>query len=263
VARRYPNNLTARFWRAPVHGMRLAKILGVEHIVTDFQSDYGKTSDLSDPHDFHYFWQHWFRMDAYPHDPRVKTAEIDWQGFGAQLRRMSTFWGRPGLMKAIEASFHMREVVAAYPQAVFVFIQRDLIDSAVSLLKGRRDNFGRADAWYGQVPPPEQFRELTDLPWHEQIGGQFKALLDMYEAQIAELPTRNILRLSYRALCEDPNAVMQLIAARCAEFGAPLVQRRSIDPADVRFSVGKGSEADLALLQEGLARFGLEARHVA
>lgn len=256
----YPNNLAARFWRAPVHGMRLARMLDIHIPDTDFTSDYGKTGALSDPHDFHYFWQHQFRIDTLPYDAVANSARIDWPAVGRQLSRMSAFWGRPALMKSIEVSYHMREVVAAYPKAVMVFMERDYIDCAASLLKGRRDNFGSENAWYGQVPLPEDYNNLLRRPWHEQIGGQFRSLLDMYEAQFADLPEHNVLRLRYSDLCADPNGVMDTLIERAAALGATLERRQRIDPAHVRFSTGKGAPEDLGLLAQGLEAFGLPER---
>lgn len=255
----FPNNLAARFWRAPVHGLRLARILGITQS-SDFQSDYGKTASLGDPHDFHYFWQHWLRIDTWSAEIEERAKRIDWPGLGAQLSRMSAFWDRPGIMKALDPAFLMKETVGCYPKALFVFLQRDYIDSAASLLKARDENFGDRSVWYGQVPPAADYERLKALDWHLQIGGHFRALLDVYERNIALLPERNFLRLDYAAVCRDPGAALTAIEDKCAALGTRPVRRTTPDPEIIRFSSGKGREDDLRLLAEGLAAFGLPER---
>ena len=54
----YPSNFLARFWEAPVVGLRIQQALGIgEQGERDFTSDYGVTGGWSDPHEFAYFWE--------------------------------------------------------------------------------------------------------------------------------------------------------------------------------------------------------------
>ena len=60
----YINNLAARFWLRPSIGVHLTKSLfnedlGRKHIT--FQSELGRTNGAANPHEFGYFWSHWFR----------------------------------------------------------------------------------------------------------------------------------------------------------------------------------------------------------
>ncbi len=256
----YVNNVAARFWRAPVTGMRLSRLLGLDHGESAFESDYGKTGRLTDPHDFHYFWQHWLRIDRFPYDAQARRAVIDWDGFGAELRRMSAFWGRPGIFKAIDATWFMSEVVAAYPQAVFVYLERDPIDCACSLAKGRIDNYGTPERWYGQAPAPADYERLAGLPWPDQVAGQLRSLLDLFDAGLARLPARNVLRFRYDRVCTAPETVLEAVVERCGEFGAGVHRRPGAAPAAIRYSRHAGSEAHYDDLLRALARHGVPAR---
>ncbi len=55
----YIDNLIARFWKAPLQGIRLSKILLQDLRRTDFSSVHGVTIDLTEPHEFGYFWTRW------------------------------------------------------------------------------------------------------------------------------------------------------------------------------------------------------------
>jgi hypothetical protein len=59
------NNFVARFWKAPVTGIRFAKTLGVAAKGSDFQSNFGATESLLGIHEFGYFWRHWLKKKTF------------------------------------------------------------------------------------------------------------------------------------------------------------------------------------------------------
>lgn len=256
------NNFVARFWRAPRVGLELAHILGLETGASEFNSDYGKTGALTDPHDFHYFWQHWLRVDHYPYDPGRARGDIDWTGLATALRRISGFWGRAGLIKAIDAVWFMRELVEVYPQVVFVYLERDPIDSALSLARGRLDNYGDLARWYGQAPLPDTYRALQALPWAEQIAGQLAALMAIFEEALATIDARHWLRIDYRDICLRHGHVLDLVRARAAALGTPIatVQRPTDDA--IRYSRHDPTEPRYAELAAALEQVGVPLRLV-
>jgi hypothetical protein len=255
----FPNNLSARFWRAPVVGLRLSRMLKVEQ-GSSFASDFGKTGGLGDIHDFHYFWHHWLKLDDLSEDARSRAARIDWQGLAAQLAHLSAYWARPGIMKAIDATLFMAEIRAVYPKVLFVFLERDPIDSAMSLLVAREKNFGTRDHWYGQMPPKDVVAALDGQPWHAQIAGQFRALLDLYEENLTRLPAENYLRLRYDAFCANPEAELERLRAACAVLGEAPAWRKRVDQEVVVPSSGKGKPEDIALMNSSLSAQRIPAR---
>lgn len=56
------NNFVARFWLAPVTGIRLARSLKLESQANSFRSEFGATAGLGDIHEFGYFWRHWLKI---------------------------------------------------------------------------------------------------------------------------------------------------------------------------------------------------------
>ena len=52
----YIDNLIAAFWKAPLCGIALSrKLLPAKHN-SSFESTFGRTADISEPHEFGYFW---------------------------------------------------------------------------------------------------------------------------------------------------------------------------------------------------------------
>ena len=59
----YINNFIARFWEAPLQGIRLSNIINTNLRQISFNSTHGVTSNLNGPHEFGYYWTASFRND--------------------------------------------------------------------------------------------------------------------------------------------------------------------------------------------------------
>jgi hypothetical protein len=254
----YIDNLAARFWRAPVHGIRLSATLRTRRAPVSFESDYGKTRGVHSPHDFSYFWHYWLAMKSMPYDPNEARARIRWAELRGELMRISAAFGRAGVFKSPNPGYHIKELAGLYRKSLFIYAQRDHIDCAVSLCRGRRDNFGTIDRWYGQWPVRHE--HLLGLPPHEQIAGQIAALTEMYETQLSETDPRQVIRVSYADLCADPAAVLDRIASATEMATGDRIARRVDPPASFRLSRHDAANPDYEPLARGLERFGLPLR---
>ncbi len=256
------DNFAARFWLAPCHGIRLSRILGIADLESHFQSDYGKTSALGDPHDFAYFWQKWFHWDHWPYDAEASRAHIDWRALGSELRRISQEWARAGLMKGVIPSYHMSKFHQAYRKTLFVFLERDLIDVAYSILRGRREIYQDEMVLYGQLSSPGQAAQYKGLSAYDQIALQIRDLLAMYEAERAHLASGTHMSVNYGELCDNPAAIVDGIAAAVKDaFGYEIPRIGQVPAAKVRKSVHRSEHDDLELLARALDAAGLATRY--
>lgn len=255
------SNLAARFWLAPATGLRLSRITGVDGSDSSFASDYGKTAGLSDPHDFAYFWHHWLVINDWPYDADAASGQIDWDGLGYTLRRMSAEWGRPGLMKGVLPSFHMSRFHNAYRKVFFVELQRDLADVAYSLLRGRRENFGDENAVYGQVRQPTDVARYRELSAHESVASQIRDLLALYEHERRGIHQQMHMTVSYNELCKRPMAVVRRIACAVEEaFGSNILIRQELPDDSFKSSRHSAKNPDMRALTQALEKLGLAAR---
>src|SRR4051812_11135485 len=88
-------NLVAAFWRAPVTGLRLARMLDVDAVASAFPSTFGRTRGLVEPHEFGYFWNHPLGYpDLAERDPG-HGASIDWDRLAQVIRNMAQVAARP------------------------------------------------------------------------------------------------------------------------------------------------------------------------
>ncbi len=217
-------NIAARFWKAPVTGMMLSLSLNNMQRESTFASFYGKTTSPLGPHEFSYFWHHWFKMDDMPpYDPAQKDKEIDWSGFHQVLANMAGISPTPLVMKAMDAVYHLPRIYETLQRGLFIYVERNPEDIAFSLAKGRMEYYGNLDTWFSVFPL--ECEKLFPLPWHEQIAGQVYGLRDLHEEQLAKVDGERILRFSYEEVCNDPPSIVEMIATRLEDVFGVKVQR--------------------------------------
>ena len=258
----YPNNLVARFWRAPVCGIRLSDALS--NVVQDsapWTSDYGKTPGINGPHDFSYFWHYWLKVSRIPYDRDKMASKIDWGGLRRELLRMGETWRRASIFKGVLPSYHLERFALEFQDVIYVYVERDLIDCAVSLARGRRDNFGSLDHWYGQTPLPDDYRDVASLQWADQIAGQLKHLLALYEEGLMSVPSQKVIRVNYADFCSSPDDALESVRERVRELhGIDVVLRRDPMSDAIRLSRHDRSAEIYTELEDALFRWDLPVR---
>lgn len=207
----YVNNFIARFWLAPVTGIRLFRILYGNERSSNFQSDYATTKDLTGIHEFGYFWRHWLNKGKMSDITGLqKQQQIDWQGLKIILANMQEEFGKGLCGKNIFGAYHMKELTKLLSKVLFVYIERDPLDTAVSILEARKKYYDDLNLWWSYAPP--EYDRIKDLHYKEQIGGQIYYLKRFYDNESRKIPG-NVLRFQYRQICEEPQSVLDQVKA--------------------------------------------------
>jgi LPS sulfotransferase NodH len=245
----YVNNVAARFWLAPVHGIRLARLIAGDEPPASFESDYARTKTLTGIHEFGYFWRHWLRKDTFEDVARSaeREDEIDWAGLRRTLANVQHELGKPLVAKNMLGAYHMPRLRRELGPVVWVAIERDPLDVAVSILDARRSYYDDPSAWWSYVPV--EYPALKDLdPW-EQIAGQVHHLSRLYERAADELGPEGFVRVSYEGLARDPSSVLAGVRER-----AEIPLRREA-PASFELRRHEGRDEDKERFAALLARF--------
>lgn len=236
----YVNNLSAAFWLAPTYGLRLARKLGVDRLESSFASSFGRTTGVSEPHEFGYFWSHHLRYpDMRQRDPTHDEA-IDWATLRATLIAMAGAAGRPMAFKPMLMAWHMREMARRMPRTCFAWITRPARETALSLIKMRRSMYGDETRWASLHPHAP---ELDGEPPWRQVAAQV-VLVERDIARAADaLGPETVLSVPYSRLCADPGAVLTDVARMMGAKGhAPA--RRDVQLGAFREGANAGLEAE-------------------
>jgi LPS sulfotransferase NodH len=217
----YVNNFAARFWLAPVHGLRLSRLIAGDAEPVSFESDYARTRSLNDIHEFGYFWRHWLNKQSF--EDVVHAAEredgIDWAGLRLTLANVQHELGKPLVAKNMLGAYHMPRLRRELGPVVWVYVERDLLDVCVSILDARRKYYDDPRTWWSYVPV--EYPQLKDRDEWEQVAGQVHYLREYLERGLGEVGEDGVVRVTYEQLARSPASVLEAVAARA---GAGIAQ---------------------------------------
>ncbi|RMF58709.1 MAG: hypothetical protein D6748_08070 [Calditrichaeota bacterium] len=204
----YINNLMARFWLAPIHGIKLSHQVYGNLREISFQSDYARTSAVTDIHEFGYFWRFWLKKEeirGVTHAREIES-EIDWEGLRKTLANMQHEFQKAMVFKNIFGSYHLHKLREVLGKVIYLYIERDPRDSAISILEARKKYYRDPNTWWSYMPL--EYELLKDKDYMEQIAGQVFFLQKYYREQIASFPEIGIT-IQYETLCHSPRKVLE------------------------------------------------------
>ena len=242
----YVDNVAARFWLAPVHGIRLSReLLGADRPPPRFESDYARTADLHGIHEFGYFWRRWLRKESFADvaHARDREDEIDWAGLRRTLANVQlALGGKPVAAKNILASYHLPRLRAELGRVVYVYVERDPLDAAVSILDARRKYYDDPRTWWSYTPP--EVEQLLGLDEWGQVAGQVHYLQQLYERGLPEAGLDVVVRTTYEEIARRPRSLLEAVAERSREAHGLDIAIAQEPPESFAFRTHEGREDD-------------------
>lgn len=209
------NNLMARFWLAPVSGIMLSRSIFGDTKDDTFVSDYGKSVQIYGPHEFAYFWHDCLKITSIEDmlDFSGYKESVDWENLHTVLLNMQqAFSGKPMVFKTNYVANFLEQFAETFKKSLFIYIKRDSLDVACSILEARKKYFGRTEEWWATYP--ENYDELKELPPYEQIVEQVLSLEKTYHDKIKQIDPERAIEISYEALCADPRSFINEIRTK-------------------------------------------------
>lgn len=230
------NNLIARFGKTPLVGAQLSKFTISKPISDHYQSDYGRTSELDDPHEFSWFWHDLFhvqKVDQYT--PEKVSNLIDWNKVKTKIINLNRILEGGIVFKPMELlGFHLSQFSELFKQALFVYIRRDPMEVALSIFKARRAHDCGEDSWWGSYPPKAIYDKLKQKEELLQIAHQVLYFKSLYEKQLTKLAANQVLETSYKSVCNSPSGFLDEIKTCASQLGGSLTITNIPQPFSIR-----------------------------
>ncbi len=254
----YINNFVARFWLAPLHGIKLFRSIYGDYKHTDFKSDFARTSDISDIHEFGYFWRHWLKKESFEGVTRAGEIEssIDWQGLYQVLANIQNVFDRPMVFKNIFGSYHLKKMKDVLKRVIYVYIERDQLDAALSILNARKKYYGDPNTWWSYMPV--EYDQIKDLDYRRQIAGQVYYLKRFYDNEIERNRLDNVVRISYEQMAKQPRSVLEAIAGKSVQLYGSNLNIVTKPPERFPFRTYEDHEEERQIFKQLIAEFANE-----
>jgi LPS sulfotransferase NodH len=255
----YINNFAARFWLAPLHGVRLARTLVGHEVPVSFASDHARTATLSEIHEFGYFWRYWLKKHTFEDVVHAREREetIDWPGFKRTLLNVQQELGGPFVAKNMLGIYHTAKLREVLEKVVYVYVERDPLDVAISILDARRRYYSDPATWWSYVPV--EYPLLKDRDYWEQIAGQIHYLGRFCRDALTEAGPTSVVHISYEQLCRDPASVLDDVAARTESSYGYRLRTRQPPPRSFEFRQHADRVQDKARFERLLAQLEADA----
>lgn len=165
----YIDNLVCKFHSNLFFGFRLSNKLFGTRPHNNFRSQHGRTEGWHSPSECGQFWYRWLPKDRHFIDYDDITLEMV-EGIRKEITAVINYFGKPLVFKNLNAGQRMRLLTKCFPKAKFIFITRDPLQTAQSILKAkRRAGFHDNEFWSIM---PSNVEKLKRLDWDEQIVKQ-------------------------------------------------------------------------------------------
>jgi hypothetical protein len=201
----YIDHLVAAFWRAPLYGIRMSRLLLDGVRPNTYSSEYGRTEGIQGPHEFGYFWRDLLAHDEFSESAAL-AASPDWKRVRNVVTNMCAEFERPIVFKAFQLVWHMEQFQQALPLTRFVWVRRDPLETAMSILRLREGFAGSRDSWVSMKPLA--YNELKDRPRAEQVVGQVYEIEQTISQAVARLAPDTVLEVPLSRLRRDPGDVL-------------------------------------------------------
>jgi hypothetical protein len=233
----YLSNRHCRWFRAPVFLEKLRPTQFGRDL--DFRSRYGITEGPNSPSECGYYWYRF--LPRRPHTLAADDVPPDrLRELGRAIGSLSAATGKPLVFKNVILSLRIPLLVNVFPDAVFIVCQRNAVDTAVSILRGRERQFGDLDHWFSLRPSNCTQMHSKHDPF-EQVVAQIKGTYEEVQQARASVPATQFIDIDYEALCRTPRSELDRLQLSLAHAGATVERRPGFDCPE-RFPVSHGSK---------------------
>jgi len=247
----YVSNLTAFFMGCPALASRATACFGGCDAPEQFSSYYARTRGWRSPHQGHPIWSQWFPMGT--------------QGEAAQHWTNKQRRHLVGLVAAIENAYRspfiakwqgfavdLQSVQCAFPQAVYIRVRRDFLQTAQSVLRGRYQLLGSPHKTFTRLPQGHD--QLFSDNYIEHVAGYVLSMEEKMDRDAAMIGKERFFELTYDQFCRAPGNHVDRIREWYKKMtGAPLEKRNPTPHEFTPSSTPKVSEEEYTRLGEAIA----------
>jgi hypothetical protein len=226
-----PTNVISRFYYAPYIGAKIEQLLF--HPEFDFRgeltghnassavvSSLGKTMGPLAASEFLHFWRRFVPC----YEPQFinpdSQGKIDTDSIATELAAVESVFSKPLALKGSMLLLNLLQLQKCARESLFIYLRRDPLFIAQSILLGRENHYGRRDIWWSVMP--KEYSHLESMDVFHQVAGQVFYIKQSIESDLSVVSDENKLVIDYESFCDNPQKVYSEIAMRYEKLGYPM-----------------------------------------
>ncbi len=164
-----------------------------------FNSKYGKTRGWHSPSQGDQIWSRWFPKKS--GEGIVHTDNERKQMTGTVSCIEKKFKG-PFVAKWPGFSIYISHIAKLFPNAVFIWVQRDSLQNVQSVLKGRYELTGDPHVSFSRVP--ESYIKYNNSNYIQQVCAYVLGVEEQINKDIQKIGRNKCFNIQYEDFCKDP-----------------------------------------------------------
>jgi hypothetical protein len=257
----YLSNLAVAFPDAPSFVARFVAYINGCGTPKSFDSKYGKTSGWRSPAQGYQVWNRWFPKEG------EGTGRIDWtdhqrRALAGTVALIEKSCSAPFINKWPGFSVNILPLVSALPESLFIRVQRDHLQNAQSILRGRYELAGKPDVSISRVP--ESYQEYANRDYIEQVCAYLLGVEEQLDRDSKTVGQERFLTIKYEDFCLDPLARIQDVRDWYRTVTGSTLETRNNDIPDT-FTVSRSqkvSTEELLALTRCLQKLSVEFKRM-
>jgi len=217
----YINNLIDNFHRNFFFGFWLSNELFKGKPHNSFKSELGNTYEfgLQAPSECAAFWYRWIpRGKHFVDKNEVSLTKID--EIRKNIYSVINYYDKSLVFKNMNAGLRLRMLKDVAPQLKLIFIKRDPVLTAFSILNARKKYYNDENVWWSIKP--KEYHDINKLNVYQQLVKQIYYIEKQIHMDIKLFPGENVIITSYNELTNSTNELLTKISA----FWADEIKRR-------------------------------------
>ncbi len=167
----------------------------------NFNSDFGSTKDDIDPSESSFFWYQWFPQNKH----YVKSYEINNKSkveIYSTITAMVNYTNKPIVFKNLNMGMRLEVIKDIFPNALFINVKRDIIETAYSIYNGRIKQYNDENKWFSVKP--SNYDETKLLTAENQILNQIFSIEKQIEKDLLLFNKTQYININYADFCTNP-----------------------------------------------------------
>ncbi|MCU4138616.1 MAG: hypothetical protein MW689_000405 [Thermodesulfobacteria bacterium] len=200
-----------------------------------YKSKYGIISGWKSPSEGgRGFWRKWFMSNNKEIEYKTKMDYNKLVILRKELATLTKIINAPLLIKNLHLTLCIEYISNIIPEAKFLYIKREPLPNALSLLIARKEFGGTYNFWFSVKPP--NYQKLLKLSPEEQVVAQIYYLTQFIEKRIEKIGRNKFLIIKYEEFCKDVYQCLENIKKFIEKDGYKIKERFEVPK---RFEISK------------------------